>query len=302
MFAHRHPTSHLHAASMRFNKLAVWAGLALLFLHLMSTAAFSQGIIKTFDFPGAVYTAAEDINNSGEVVGYHYAEPDEVSHGFWYINGQFTPYDVPGSTYTQIRGINRWGDFVGFYGDDQNNTHGFLRDHGGQVTPLDFFGVNQTFPTGINDQGTIVGTCIDANQVWHFFVYSQGHAVQFDVPNTTVPPNVGWPKINNSGSIVGTVTDNNTGEIRAALVSNSSSILFNVNGQNSTARGISASGAITGFYHGGESGYVLSNGTITLIQVPGALDTKPLGINDHRQITGTYDDANGGHGFIMQVP
>lgn len=291
------------SVSARSAKAFLWVGLVLWFLYLASTAAFGQGIIKTLDYPGASLTGPEDINDDGVVVGYQYREPDDISHGFFYKNGQFTPYDVQDSVGTQIRGINKFGDIVGAYTDSQNQSHGYVRYHSGQVETLDFFGVNQTYPSGINDQGTITGLYIDNNQVGHFFVYANGQAVVVDVPNATIPSDFSsWPKINNSGSIVGTVTDNDTGEIRAALVSDSSWMLLNVNGKNSFGRGINASGAITGFYHAGESGFALTNGTITLIQVPGALDTKPLAINDKRQVTGVYDDPNGGHGFIIQVP
>ena len=301
MFANQYHTSFHSSDSTRFTRLALWAGLALLFLQLTSTAAFSQGIIKTLDFPGAASTAPEDINDSGEVVGF-YTDANNLSHGFLYEHGQFTPHDVQGSTATQIRGVNNGGDLVGFYWDDQNNLHGFW-DHQGQVTMLDLFGVNQTFPTGINDQGTIVGLFIDNNQVGHYFVYANNQAVQLDIPNVTIQnDSTAWPKINNGGSIVGSVTDNNTGELRAALISNSSWMLFNVNGENSRGRAINSSGAITGFYAGSASGYVLRNGAITLMQVPGALTTSPLGINNHQQITGAYVDAIGTHGFIMQVP
>ncbi len=301
MFANDYHTCFNSSASVRFTKLAIWVGLAVLFLHLTSTAAFSQGIIKTLDFPGAVYTAPEDINDSGEVVGYQDNDVNGYGHGFFYKDGKFTPFDVQDSIGTQIRGINNHCDSVGFYMDAQSQSHGFLRDHSGQVTTLDFYGVNQTLPTGINDYGTIVGVYIDDYQVWHYFVYAQGHAVQFDIPNSSIG-NGSWPKINKDGSIVGTVFDNDTGEARAVLVSNGASMLFNVNGNGSSGRAINSAGAIAGFYAGGQSGYVLRNGTITLIRVPGALDTHPLGINDQRQLTGAYDDANGSHGFIMQVP
>ena len=279
-----------------------WAGVVLL-LCLVSTAAFSQAIIKTLDYPEATVTAPEDINGYSVVVGYQYKDPDDISHGFFYQNGQFRSYDVPDSMGTQIRGINIGGDIVGAYTDSQNQSHGYVRYSSGEVKMLDLFGVNQTYPSGINDQGMITGLYIDNNQVGHFFVYANGQKTVVDVPNATIPADFSsWPKINNSGSIVGAVIDNDTGERRAALLSNGSWMLFNVNGQNSTDRAINASGAIAGSYAGGTSGFVLKNGTITLIRVPGALTTSPLGINDRQQIVGIYGNANGTHGFLMQVP
>ena len=304
MYAHGHPAPLNQIASLRSTKLVLWIGVAVLLLMVTSTAAFSQGITKTLDYPGASFTGPEDINHDGVVVGYQYKESDGISHGFFYQNGKFTSYDVPDSMGTQIRGINKYGDIVGAYTDSQSQSHGYVRDHmTGQVKVLDLFGVNQTYPSGINDQGTITGLYIDNNQVGHFFVYANGQKMVVDVPNATIPGDFSsWPKINNSGSIVGTVIDNDTGERRAALVSNSSWMLFNVNGQNSTGRAINASGAIAGYYAGGASGFVIRNGAITLIQIPGALATNPLGINDRQQVVGAYNDVNATHGFLMQVP
>ena len=289
-------------SSMRFGKSVVCTGLTLLFLHLTATAAFSQaGFIKILNFPGSTLTAPQDINNRGEIVGI-YNDINDVNQGFLYCNGTFTSYSVPDATSTQIRGINNHGDFVGTYVDSQNQNHGFLRDHSGQVTTLDFYGVNQTLPNGINDQGTITGLYIDNNQVAHYFVYANGQAVQIDVPNATIPSDFSsWPKINNSGSLVGTVVDNDSQQRRAVLVSNGVTMTFGVNGDSGTgARAINSAGAITGPNSG--PGYVLANGKITIFQVPGISGTQPRGINDKRQVTGIYSDANGTHGFIMQMP
>jgi len=74
--------------SMKLGKIAMLAGLALLLLT--STVASSQGITQTFNYPGTKYTAAEDINHSGQVVGF-YNDTSNIaglSHGFLYNNGR----------------------------------------------------------------------------------------------------------------------------------------------------------------------------------------------------------------------
>ena len=49
---------------VKVTKLALCAGLALLFLHLASTAALSQGVTKTFDLPRSVNTVPKHIDPS----------------------------------------------------------------------------------------------------------------------------------------------------------------------------------------------------------------------------------------------
>lgn len=92
------------------------------------TAATVHGYVLTrdiytqFDYPGATFTQAWDINPSGKVVGYF---NPVVSHGFSLDANGFTQIDVPGSSFTRIFGINPQGDMVGSYGD-ANGVHGFI--------------------------------------------------------------------------------------------------------------------------------------------------------------------------------
>jgi len=83
-----------------------------------------KGVATLIDFPGAVHTAAWDINNRRQVVGvYHKA--DGVVHGFLWQKGKFTSVDIPGALNTHVFGINLAGDLVGVY-DDATTGHGFL--------------------------------------------------------------------------------------------------------------------------------------------------------------------------------
>jgi uncharacterized membrane protein len=47
-------------------------------------------------------------------------------------------------------------------------------------------------------------------------------------------------------------------------------------------------------------GFLFDNGAFTRIDVPGALTTLPLGINNRGQIAGVYADEVTGHGFLLQ--
>src|SRR5215467_646140 len=41
--------------------------------------------------------------------------------------------------------------------------------------------------------------------------------------------------------------------------------------------------------------------SFTTIDVPGAINTQAFGINDSGQIVGFFDDALGGHGFVLDT-
>jgi probable HAF family extracellular repeat protein len=72
---------------------------------------------------------------------------------------------------------------------------------------------------------------------------------------------------------------------------------------NSTlATGINASGQIVGYYldvFNVVHGFLLDNGSYTMLDVPGSTGTWAYGINDSGQIVGYYYDASEGqHGFL----
>src|ERR1700686_1559222 len=84
---------------------------------LLSAAALAQGApvsfnFTTFSYPGAAYTFANGISNSGEIVGYYQTDgscspyflpvPNCNTHGFKYLNGKFTRADISGSTSSAV--------------------------------------------------------------------------------------------------------------------------------------------------------------------------------------------------------
>lgn len=75
-----------------------------------------EGEFSTIDVPGAIFTVAGGINDSGDIVGW-YAFPTSPAqrHGFLLQDGIFTFFDPPGSTFTNLLSINERGDIVGRY-------------------------------------------------------------------------------------------------------------------------------------------------------------------------------------------
>jgi hypothetical protein len=100
---------------------------------------FSGGQYTTLDDPSpdVTLTAAQGINDRGQIVGY-YADAVTV-HGFVLSGGTYTTLDFPGAGIggTQASGINSSGKIVGFYVDMMMGVqHGFLAtpDRGGHAS------------------------------------------------------------------------------------------------------------------------------------------------------------------------
>jgi probable HAF family extracellular repeat protein len=77
---------------------------------------YSGGVYTTLDDPAGSQTAAQGINDAGQIVGFYGNGNANDSHGFLYSGGVYTTLDDPlatGSTLPQ--GINATGQIVGNY-------------------------------------------------------------------------------------------------------------------------------------------------------------------------------------------
>lgn len=84
---------------------------------------YGGGRYTVLHVPGSVETVPRDINNIGQVTGYH---TDSLGlHGFTYTSGTYVLFDVPESSMTNPASINAAGQITGIYLDDQGE-HGFI--------------------------------------------------------------------------------------------------------------------------------------------------------------------------------
>ena len=88
----------------------------------------NRGRFEPFEVPGAVSTAAWDINQAGVAVGVY--RDAAGFHGFQFDGTDFGRIDFPGATATRVFGINARGDMVGSYVDGSGRTHGFIAHWG----------------------------------------------------------------------------------------------------------------------------------------------------------------------------
>jgi hypothetical protein len=84
----------------------------------------ARGRLYSFDAPvaGTIFTEANDINASGQIVG-DYVLSDGSQHSFVLSGSHFTTIDYPGAAFTTTWGINEQGEVAGFYQSD--TLHGF---------------------------------------------------------------------------------------------------------------------------------------------------------------------------------
>jgi uncharacterized membrane protein len=266
---------------------------------LLSTFVAAQDASYTFttiDVPGAEYTEAHEIDDSGRIVGMFY--DGTRRHGFLMDGATFTTIDVPGAEHTEAYGINDNGRIVGaFY--DGIRWYGFLMD-GATFTSIDFPDnvPGETVAGGINTAGLIVG-------------WSAIGPRGFLTNGTTFTP-IGPPGangslahgINTAGQVVGAFSDGT--KYRGFLKDGDTYTPINVPDTARTeAYGINAVGQIVGTSHDAitaDYGGFLTNGvTFTLIAVPGAHSTFAYGINAASQIVGAFQNTTGAldvHGFV----
>jgi hypothetical protein len=143
------------------------------------------GTFSTIDYPGASYTEAWKINDSGQVAG-RYIGADGNYHVYLLSNGKFTSFDYPGALqtspqgYSDVGGLNNLGDITSDYAsgapfkyllrpDAAGNVHGFILS-AGVFTSFDFPAADTTLPLGINDNRQVVGVYADVNDAFHGFL------------------------------------------------------------------------------------------------------------------------------------
>jgi probable HAF family extracellular repeat protein len=274
----------------------------------------------TIDFPGAARTAAFGINRAGTIVGdFSFTSGGQI-HG-WMLNaGTFTPIEFPHAIFTRPEGINDGGSIVGVYEEDNGSklkkTHGFLFS-GGVFSSIDFPGANETTALGIDKLGRVVGgyctgadSCYDAGTNVHGYLLAGGVFTAIDFPGAVFSEVSGIT----DGEILGRYATAD-GNFHLFVLSNGSFTSIDFPGALETAPflprfkagAINAAGEIASYYCTATvctptsmtvHGFILSGGTFTSFDFPGAFTTAGLDINSIDDIVGTYVAPTGEHGYL----
>jgi uncharacterized membrane protein len=271
----------------------------------------SAGSFTTIDFPGAIFTTPKGINRDGDIVGGCIAA-DGLTHGFLLSDGEFTQIDFSDTTATFPTGIDSEGDIVGGYcvrpcnpvDVNARRLHGFFLSNEKFVT-FDVPGSTSTALIHTSRQRGSAGIYKDANDVPHGFVLKNGALRFIDVPGAVGTWALG---MNRSGVVVGSWCD---GSVPCSLIQPGNHAfklgqqgfeLFDFPGAaNSRAWAINDRGDIAGAFRGPQDplrgvthGFVIvqadddDHATFTTIDVPGALATFVVDINNAGDMVGRY--------------
>ena len=167
--------------------------------------------------------------------------------------------------------MNAQGDVVGRYCTSlpcgragSGKYHGFLWKDG-VSTSFDVPDAIETNAWKITSEGEILGGFRYADNVNRFFVLRHGEFTTFDLPG-------GLPVAQDDGGM------NERGDVV----------------------GVFCDVAPCDFTSATNHGFVLQNGELTRIDIPGARVTNVLGINAHGDVAGGYTDAVRNHAFLLK--
>jgi uncharacterized membrane protein len=312
-----------HAALRKFG--TGLAGIALALIGLANQAA-ADPTFTSLDYPGAVFTAADDINTSGQISGW-YIDTSGVFHGFVLDNGNYTSITFPGAPHTSVLGINADGDVVGAYNLKevglQKDVHGYVLRNG-VFTSIDFPGAAQTRAIGINHAGDIVGLYADQQSGKHHgFLLSGGVFTSIDFPGSSYTDV--W-KVNDNGDIAGRYQTG--GDEKFHLFRLSGGTFVSIPDLTDAAQmaptsvcshhsGMNGAGEIVTAFCDSKPvqnnnfnenmlsnlhGLLWSGGAYTPIDFPQAIATLAFGISVDGNIVGSYQDAGGRFHGYLRVP
>jgi hypothetical protein len=212
---------------------------------------------------------------------------------------------VPDSVATTVFAINDDNVVAGSYTTSDGNEHGFFGTLNGSYTTFDS-GFRNTQVRGINNDGMVVGIGYDRKHSSVFERYPDGSIAY--VTKGGKPLGFG---------VAGAI--NTQGTFVADAFNRRATKHFNFFGENaeytkkivtpglsvSRLRGVNDSMDVAGYYQddGGElHGFLLTDGTVSTVDYPGAEGTIVYGINNAGEMAGIWGDRNDNpHAFVYDA-
>jgi hypothetical protein len=262
---------------------------------------------------GGVLGSVLVLNGSGKISLSSHSSREHGEHSSHHVTRwSFSTIDNQNdATFNQLLGISNRGQIAGYFGSGAQGhpNKGYLLTlsrHGSWYQNENFPGSLQTQVTGLNDFGVTVGFWSDQNTASqmndNFGFYTWGghfHSVNFPTGNNASPPVNQLLGVNNWGVAVGFYTDakgNNHGYTYSITRHRFRSV--RIRGATSlTASAINNDGDIAGFFTGSggvtKTFLLRSDGGLTTLAFPGAASTQAFGVNDSREVVGSYTIGSG---------
>jgi probable HAF family extracellular repeat protein len=254
-------------------------------------------------------SAAQAINDSGQMVGF-YSTADEASiRAFLYDGGLVTDIGTFGGVVSDATDINSIGEVVGQASMAGGGMRAF-KYSSGALANLGTLGGGGSTAYGINDLGDVVGvSSLAGNTVSHAFMYTNGVMVDLGALGTGLYSAA--QDINNSGDVVGSsyTTPGYTAQHAFVYSGGIMTDLGVLGGTESVALGINDNGDVVGQYRPSSSvvrAFLYANGTMqdlnSLLPVgSGWTLLSATDINDYGQITGV-GELNGNQRAFLMTP
>jgi len=315
-------SKHLHSKVSHLS-----SNLALPSIKILNQTFTHNYLFTNFDGPGQGTNAATGTNinglsNLGTAVGFA-IDNNATFHNFTTNPSTklANPLNIEGSTTAMALGINAAGTVVGTDG----NGNAFYTS-GGKVITFIPPGGTSAVAFGINDEGMIVGQDVTSTGTPGFVRVNANTYITINAPSG---PNIVNPQsINNHGLVVGFYvgTDGQDHGFMANIKNAINGVLTGVAIPDPTIPtvtgepgatfvfsqilGVNDQGVAVGYYGDSTTSqhgyfYDTRNGVYTFLDDPdeafdnGVEVTQITGINNSREISGFYSDANGVfHGFV----
>ncbi|HBW19104.1 MAG TPA: hypothetical protein DEH11_08850, partial [Actinobacteria bacterium] len=219
-------------------------------------------------------------------------------------------------TFNQLLGINNRGEIAGYLGSGAKGhpNKGYLlvlSGRGSAYVNENVPGARQTQVTGLNDLGVTVGffstqnkASMMNNNFGFYAVHGRFHRVDFPTNVPAKPPVDQLLGINDRDIAVGFYTNdqgNNRGYLYDIRTGQFSRVLVpgmpaGLKGPSLTAAAINNSDDVAGFYAaagGTTDGFLMAGRHFYTLAYPGAAMTQAFGVNDEREVVGTYATGSG---------
>src|SRR5256885_2248171 len=188
-------------------------------------------------------SAAWDVNNAGDIVGWATALPNDYEHAAMWRNGGITDLGTLGGYYSEARSVSETGQIVGWSWNETSWSHPSLWENGTMTDLGTLPGDIEAEAWDISDAGQVVGVSHSVLLTNHAFVCENGTMTALDGLGGSVTGAYG---INDAGQIVGAST--NPAETSRPVLWESGTILDlgSLSGGNSHAFAVNEAGQIVG--------------------------------------------------------